>query len=1240
MGFVQHLSIRVPWHDDGWRGTVCRAPRANNACLLLSTIGEGRDDAYEEAHAGASIDELDDGRTPPCVAERATFMSPRVHAVEQTHPYAWHTALSGLRPTTLAVPAFSAPAVPYYWLNRSATEDLLESFPVPGFELDREADALAALDWRNATWVLHGDNQKALIDAFFENVQVDESLVFFYVKHSPFEEVPGRVLVGAAVVEHLRAPSPWPTDGPTAFPNHQWETVVGHTLRPDGRGGFLMPLQELVAVGDSGVDVTTAVPQAEQASREFSYVTEHVSSDTAVAALLELRRCAEEAMRLGVSVPDTSLAWLDAQLARTWRRRGPSPGLPAVLAVMGWEHPTYAAQVAAGAAGDADAWPLVVAALEGRDAPPPIRELTTNTRREIWQGQAPEDRRLLDLLVRFDLPVEGVVQATEPDMPNPLDREQFLDNPYELVVLTADGPFPVDVAAIDRGCYPDPSVAADFPLPVATPFDDPADRRRLEALLTTAVVRADGEGHTLLPVSDAVERAVGLVATRPPKITTAVLEGLGLDPVRLAEEERALVATQLADGSSAYKHVSARDRVEAIQEVLAPLRSASRHPLPDDLARSLDEALRPLSDTDPADREDEARARQEKLAALSEVYAARFTVLNGRAGTGKTTLVRAVINRPEVTASGVLLLAPTGKARVQLEAKVGHEASTLAQFLTRTGRYDGESGEYFSTGEVASRRRFGTVVVDEASMLTEWMLDALLDAIHPPDRLVLVGDPRQLPPIGPGRPFVDLESDVRQAHDGRWPHVAPGWCELTVLRRQRGGGRTRDDLQLAQWFGGDELPEGADEVWHRLRTGTAMPTLRAVPWDERSANEVLDAVLAEELDVVDDGGRSFAASYGATLGQYIDYSTAAQRCEQWQVLSPTRGRAHGTVGLNRHLKAAHRRDELEKALRRRYRKVPKPLGREQIVLGDKVVNLVNQKLPAWSWADRQKQTAFIANGEIGVVTGQVSARKSPWATQVEFLQREGLSVTVNSAVSDSDASLELAWALTVHKSQGSEFGLVVLMLPEHLGRLSRELVYTALTRQTQRIVLCHQGSLDDLLDLTRSTGSEAARRYTDLVRSADPVTVSSPDGQHAHVVDRGLGHITGNGVLVRSKNEVIVAGILDDLVPGQWRYEEPFTGSDGRSVLPDFTIVLPDGRLVLWEHLGMLDSPAYEEAWQRKRAWYAEQGVHQVGDAPDGTRVTLLTTSSADGVDVPAWRAAAGAVLTSVPQRMARRRRR
>lgn len=803
---------------------------------------------------------------------------------------------------------------------------------------------------------------------------------------------------------------------------------------------------------------------------------------------------------------------------------------------------------------------------------------------------------------------------------------------------------PIPFTIVDRGCYPAPALAARHPLPVDEPFDDPIDARRVEAALTTVTATAQENGDTLLPVPQALERVDKQVLAQPMHVTGTVLTGLELAPEDLdANPDHSwppLSQTELADGSHAYKLRSAMARVRAINGFLDALRSSTRHRLPAGLDGEIDAILNAADRPVPADEPAEARAREEKRAALRELYASRLTLLNGPAGTGKTTLIRALVQRQEVERAGVVLLAPTGKARVQLERKVGMPAQTLAQFLTKGGRYDGEARRYRATGDAGNRQRFGTVVVDEASMLTEDMLDALLDALVPPDRLILVGDPRQLPPIGAGRPFVDLERAARENHGGEWPHVAPGWAELTVLRRQKDTGHARDDLMLARWFSGDELPDGFDEVWHRLRDGQPMQTLAAVPWNGQTAAQVVDEVLGNELGVeTGDGGRSFAASYGATLNGYISYHDAPKACENWQLLSPVRGRGHGTVQLNRHLKLTHRRHELDKALRWRNRHVPKPLGGEQIVLGDKIVNLVNQRLRAWS-RQTGKTQAYIANGEIGVVTGQITGRgrAAPKQTQVEFSSQDDLRVTVNSAVSESDATVELAWALTVHKSQGSEFGTVFLILPANARTLSRELLYTALTRQTDRIVLCHEGPLDELMTLTRATGSDAARRFTDLVRPAEPTAVIAADGSSMGVLDAGLVHVTGSGVLVRSKNEVIIAGLLDELAAGAWSYEQPLVGADRRTRLPDFTITTPGGRIIYWEHLGMLGDPGYADGWERKKAWYSEQGVLPLEDG-GGPAGALVWTDDRDGVDVPAWRELAQSFLSDGPMRPDRGRR-
>jgi hypothetical protein len=252
---------------------------------------------------------------------------------------------------------------------------------------------------------------------------------------------------------------------------------------------------------------------------------------------------------------------------------------------------------------------------------------------------------------------------------------------------------------------------------------------------------------------------------------------------------------------------------------------------------------------------------------------------------------------------------------------------------------------------------------------------------------------------------------------------------------------------------------------------------------------------------------------------------------------------------------------------------------------------------------------------------------------VEFSSQPGYQYGYRPTTAD-DVMLELAWAVTVHKSQGSEFGTTFLVLPAR-AQVSRELMYTALTRQKEKVVILHEGTLTDLRDLAQPWRSETVRRLTDLFAPPEPVSLTLRG--KARRYDRALLHVSANGVPMASKNEVIIAGLLDQLVPGRWQYEQPFTGADGREVLPDFTFATADGRTVLWEHAGMLDLPAYARKWELKKQWFAENGIrpHDQGGGPAGV---LMWTDDRPGADAQVWLAFAAEVIGidgPVPSEMA-----
>lgn len=1205
---LRHVSIRVPWHDLGWAGVVCRAPHLNGACTKLKRIADNKNEDQERSIAGKRLDELPNEQWPCCIDERATFMAGfeievfKRHALAEISPKQY----GHFKPTAQRYPAYSAGIVPFQWLmreNMGYFRDL--------YDFDADKDREPELGYES-TWVHEAQNQESLLEGFAAHLREEESLCLFYAKHVPFVEGTGRILIGVGRIKQIGKLTEYKRqgNGPRGM---VWERPIQHSIRPNGKDGILMPYYDVLerATQDSSLDMeryTARVPNEHW--DEFSYASELVTHDGAIGALLSMETAlARIENELGIAT-GWQRKWIHNELVRLWKVRGPFPGLGAVLTAFGISRGLFVAHAIQQKAGEnADPWLLVDSAFHD-----PSAVLPTELQRDLkelsptWKRLPEERRAFLRLISRFEITVEQAKNLYDEDTRKKAgwggtDRE-ILENPYRIYELGRHDIEGVKILTIDRGVFPNDVVRLKHPLDGPSRLDSAVDLRRIRAFTVFALEEAALQGHTLLPKGKVVEAIRGYPMNPECPVTGDILfaQAKAMMPEVVPVEMDGETALQL----ERYKKIGEEVR----RQILGRL-EGKRHVVASDWKALLDGKFGVATD------DEEKRAREEKAAALAELAEARFSVLVGSAGTGKTSILGILCAQPDIKNDGVLLLAPTGKARVRMQELVGTgvKGMTIAQFLNQYHRYDGQNGRYH-VSDKPKATGYGTVIVDESSMVTEDMFGAIFDALQGVKRFILVGDPSQLPPIGAGKPFLDIITKLRpDDYEKRFPCVGKGYAELTIERRQVG--KDRPDLKLARWFSLTPPSASDDDIFF---TGAEEhPTIRFVEWQdpEDFQNKLLE-VLVQELKLSHSADvRGFNKAMGAVVQGEYDYFNrsnngnggAVQAVDAWQILSPLRGMPFGVGDINRQIHERFRARFLELA-GQQWRPIPKPCGPERIVYGDKVINLSNHRRDRVY--PKEGAIGYLANGEIGIVVGQWKTGGSPKILKVEFSSQPGFTYDFYSSDfrEEGDPALELAYALTIHKAQGSQFRMVILVLPKDHPIISRELVYTALTRHQDRIVVMHQGPRSILKELSAPHRSETARRMTNLMQPCK--MVEFPQSKGSVFLQEGLIHHTRKGVAVRSRAEVIIADALTDANVA-FEYEKPLV-LDGSTRYPDFTIEDEiSGRTYYWEHLGLLNRADYKRNWNKKLDWYRNHGIKPFEEGGGVNGTLIITQDSPDG---------------------------
>jgi exodeoxyribonuclease V alpha subunit len=426
------------------------------------------------------------------------------------------------------------------------------------------------------------------------------------------------------------------------------------------------------------------------------------------------------------------------------------------------------------------------------------------------------------------------------------------------------------------------------------------------------------------------------------------------------------------------------------------------------------------------ERERDINFEASQIEAIKGAIENGIEVITGGPGTGKTTIINCIIDIFEKAGIKVLMAAPTGRAAKRMSEATGREAKTIHRLL-EIGFNEDESMDFIK--DESSPLECDVVIVDEASMIDIMLMNNLLKAVSLGTRLIIVGDVDQLPSVGPGNVLRDIIDSK---------------C-VKVVRLKQIFRQAKESMIIVNA--------------HKINNGE-MPILNEKNKDFYFINgEEQNKILSTVVDLIDKRLPRFNSDWN--------------KLQHIQILSPMRKGILGVINLNK---------KLQDTLNPKHPKKAEKEFRELIFrTGDKVMQIKNNYSLKWTRVAGygEEEGLGVFNGDVGFIEN-IDIEND----LISVVFEEERKVIYENMFLDE---LDLAYAITIHKSQGSEFPVVIM--PCFMGPpllMNKNLLYTGITRAKQLVVLVGSiKSVHFMINNNRSFERYSALKWriTDIIES-------------------------------------------------------------------------------------------------------------------------------------------------------------